>query len=103
MRNNLFFFFFFFFLGMTELGGLCTAQLPSTISGSCGVVSANCEVKIVDIGTGEALGPNEHGELCAKTLSIMTGYLKNPEATKNTIDKDGKYRNLQLLILSSKF
>ncbi|XP_033364444.1 4-coumarate--CoA ligase 1-like [Bombus vosnesenskii] len=75
--------------GMTELGGLCAAQLPSTTSGSCGVVSSNCEVKVIDIATGEALGPNEHGELCAKTASIMTGYLKNPEATKNTIDKDG--------------
>lgn len=75
--------------GMTELGGLCAAQLPDTTSGSCGVASANCEIKVIDIGTGEALGPNEHGELCAKTLSIMTGYLKNPEATKNTIDEDG--------------
>ncbi|XP_043586187.1 4-coumarate--CoA ligase 1-like isoform X2 [Bombus pyrosoma] len=75
--------------GMTELGGLCAAQLSDTVSGSCGVVSANCEIKVIDIETGEALGPNEHGELCAKTMSIMTEYLKNPEATKNTIDEDG--------------
>ncbi|XP_071876897.1 uncharacterized protein [Bombus fervidus] len=75
--------------GMTELGGVCAMQLLDTTSGSCGVVAPNCEIKIIDVQTGEALGPNEHGELCAKTLTMMTGYLKNPEATKDTIDKDG--------------
>ncbi|XP_060811443.1 uncharacterized protein LOC132904738 [Bombus pascuorum] len=75
--------------GMTELGGTCAVQLSGTVSGSCGVVATNCEIKIIDVQTGETLGPNEHGELCAKTPTIMTGYLKNPEATKDTIDKDG--------------
>lgn len=75
--------------GMTELGGLVSAQLPHTTSGSCGVVATNCMIKIVDQDTGETLGPNQNGELCAKTWSLMTGYLKNPEATRNTIDKDG--------------
>ncbi|XP_043517995.1 4-coumarate--CoA ligase 1-like [Frieseomelitta varia] len=75
--------------GMTELGGVITTQLPDTTSGSCGVVTTNCEVKIIDTETGETLGPNQNGELCAKSWTITTGYFKNPEATKNAIDKDG--------------
>lgn len=85
---------------MTELGGLITVQLPDTTSGSCGVVGTNCEVKVIDIETRETLGPNQKGEVCAKSWTMMTGYFKNPEATKNTIDKDGEYSNLLFLIVA---
>ena len=34
--------------------------------GSCGVLIANTQGKIVDLDTGKALGPNERGELCVK-------------------------------------
>lgn len=74
---------------MTELGNLLTSQLEGSTSGSCGLPTTNCEVKIIDPETGKVLGPNQNGEICAKTVSMMTGYYKNPEATKNTIDKDG--------------
>ncbi|XP_076248734.1 luciferin 4-monooxygenase [Calliopsis andreniformis] len=75
--------------GMTELGGICTVQLPDSTNGSCGVVLANCEIKIIDPETQKTLGPNQTGELCAKTPTMMTGYYKNPEATKSIIDKEG--------------
>ncbi|XP_017763750.1 PREDICTED: 4-coumarate--CoA ligase 1-like [Eufriesea mexicana] len=75
--------------GMTELGGLVTAQLPDTTSGSCGVVCTNCEIKVIDTESGMALGPNQNGELCVKSWTMMTGYYKNPEETKKIIDKDG--------------
>ncbi|XP_017787848.1 PREDICTED: 4-coumarate--CoA ligase 1-like [Habropoda laboriosa] len=75
--------------GMTELGGLVSSQLANSSSGSCGVVNANCEIKIVDPETGKMLGANQNGELCAKSATMMTGYYKNPEATKNIMDKDG--------------
>ncbi|XP_017893188.1 4-coumarate--CoA ligase 1-like [Ceratina calcarata] len=75
--------------GMTELCGLVLIQLPDTVSGSCGVISTNCQAKIVDPGTGNVLGPNQPGELCVKSWSMMTGYYRNPEATKATIDKEG--------------
>ncbi|XP_043261591.1 4-coumarate--CoA ligase 1-like isoform X1 [Colletes gigas] len=75
--------------GMTELGGLVSAQMVNSTSGSCGVVKSNCEIKIIDPDTGKILGPNETGELCAKTPLMMTGYYRNPEATKNIIDQDG--------------
>ena len=53
--------------GMTELSpvGLSTRD-DIMISGSCGVLIPNTEAKIVDVETGNNLGPNERGELCIR-------------------------------------
>lgn len=75
---------------MTELGNITTMQLPNHKNGSCGSIVKNGQIKIIDPETGKVLNPNQSGEICLKLPSIMTGYYKNPEATKNTIDKDGK-------------
>jgi fatty-acyl-CoA synthase len=47
------------------------------------------EVKLVDPSTGETLGDNQQGELCARGHLVMLGYYKNPEATERAIDADG--------------
>lgn len=73
---------------MTELAGIVTCQMPHHKVGSCGTVLKNSEIKIVD-PNGKALGPNQTGELWAKSANMMTGYYRNPEATKSTIDKEG--------------
>jgi acyl-CoA synthetase (AMP-forming)/AMP-acid ligase II len=57
--------------------------------GSVGVPAASVQFKVIDINTGEALGPNEKGEICMKSPLVTPGYFNNPEATANTIDKDG--------------
>jgi acyl-CoA synthetase (AMP-forming)/AMP-acid ligase II len=57
--------------------------------GSVGVPAPNTECKIADLETGEALGPNEKGEVCVRGPQIMMGYLNKPEATAQTIDADG--------------
>ncbi|CAL5041601.1 unnamed protein product [Urochloa decumbens] len=81
--------------GMTEAGPvlamcLAFAKEPFEVkSGSCGTVVRNAELKIVDPDTGASLGRNEPGEICIRGEQIMKGYLNDPEATKNTIDKDG--------------
>ena len=47
------------------------------------------EVKLVDPVTGETLGDNEQGELCARGHVVMIGYYRNPQATDTAIDADG--------------
>ena len=44
---------------------------------------------MVDLKSGEALGPNQRGEICLKGPSVTKRYLNNPEATRKAIDDDG--------------
>ncbi|XP_072764968.1 uncharacterized protein [Anoplolepis gracilipes] len=76
--------------GMTELGGSATIQCSNHKNGSCGTVIQNTEIKIVDLESGKAFGPNQIGELWIKTMSLMNGYYRNLEITKKTIDEQGK-------------
>jgi len=41
--------------------------------GSSGLVVPNTELKVVDVATGEELGPGEDGELWARGPQIMQG------------------------------
>src|ERR687886_124583 len=47
------------------------------------------EVKIVDLDTGEEVGPGEQGDLCTRGYHVMKGYYKMPEETEEVIDEDG--------------
>ncbi|MBQ7120471.1 MAG: AMP-binding protein [Oscillospiraceae bacterium] len=47
------------------------------------------ECKIIDPETGEELPDGESGEFVARGFNIMKGYYKMPNATAQTIDKDG--------------
>lgn len=47
------------------------------------------ETKIIDPETGEEVGDNVDGEICARGYNIMKGYYKMPEATAAAIDSDG--------------
>ena len=47
------------------------------------------ECKVIDPETGEELPDGESGEFVARGFNIMKGYYKMPEATAQTIDKEG--------------
>ena len=44
---------------------------------------------IKDITTGEPLPPGEAGDICIRGYSVMQGYYKQPELTKQIIDAEG--------------
>jgi len=57
--------------------------------GSVGVPAPNTECQVIDLATGESLGPHKEGEVCVRGPQIMKGYLNRPEATAATIDLEG--------------
>jgi acyl-CoA synthetase (AMP-forming)/AMP-acid ligase II len=62
--------------------------------GSIGLTIPNVEIRIVDTATGNEVevpvdGRSEPGELLVRGPNVMTGYLGNAEATRETIDADG--------------
>ena len=77
--------------GMTETSPVTHSSPadPAKVKfGSVGVPAPNTECKIIDLETGESLGPNQEGELCVRGPQIMKGYLNRPEATAHTIDPE---------------
>ena len=71
--------------GMTESGPIITySDWKVSRSGSCGKAALNMDVKILS-------SDPQHvpGEIITKGINTMMGYYKNPEATQETIDKDG--------------
>jgi len=73
--------------GATECAPIiCYADYSTFAPGSCGRPVVHMEVKI------DSPDPaNIPGEILARGLNVMLGYYKNPEATAQTIDKDGWY------------
>lgn len=57
--------------------------------GSVGQVVPNTLARIVDPVTREEFGAGQEGELWVKGPQVMQGYLNNPQATANTVDRDG--------------
>ncbi len=61
---------------------------PEVISGTAGRVTADCELRIVDVD-GRDLAPGEDGEILVRGPNVMLGYLEDPAATAKAIDPDG--------------
>ena len=71
--------------GMTECAPLISyANHEETRIGSCGKVVSRMEVKVL---SDDPL--NCPGELVTRGTNMMTGYYKNPEATREAIDSEG--------------
>uniref|UniRef100_A0A7N0UU74 4-coumarate--CoA ligase n=1 Tax=Kalanchoe fedtschenkoi TaxID=63787 RepID=A0A7N0UU74_KALFE len=78
--------------GLTESTGPVTRAVgpeEGLYWGSAGRLVGSCEVKIIDIESGVALGPNQPGELWIKGPILMKGYLGDAEATAATLTPDG--------------
>ena len=83
--------------GTTECAPLISfSDYHDFVPSSCGTPVANMEVKI--------LSPNpQHveGEIVCRGMNVMLGYYKNPEATKQVLDKDGWYHTGDLATMSA--
>ncbi|XP_075531334.1 luciferin 4-monooxygenase-like [Dermacentor variabilis] len=78
--------------GMTEACSLITSRPKNedfSTSADVGFPTPNVAIKVVDVLTGEKLGPHQTGEVCYRTPSVMRGYYKRPKETADTIDEDG--------------
>jgi len=82
--------------GLTETSPVVTmvSRKLGPKPGSTGCVLPNTEVKLmpVDNPNGEAMGPNETGELYLRGPQVMAGYHNRPEETENTLLPDGWMR-----------
>uniref|UniRef100_A0A1I8JVV1 Luciferin 4-monooxygenase n=1 Tax=Anopheles quadriannulatus TaxID=34691 RepID=A0A1I8JVV1_ANOQN len=74
--------------GMSETSLGVISRMNDKV-GSVGKVHKTTYVKVVDLETGCALGPNQAGEICVKGPLVMKGYLHNDRATGEIIDADG--------------
>jgi len=76
--------------GMTELSPVSHSTPPGrNRPGASGLTVPNTECLIVDVESGDSLGPGEDGELWIRGPQVMQGYLNQPGATAATLDAEG--------------
>ncbi|CAG2115840.1 unnamed protein product, partial [Medioppia subpectinata] len=76
---------------MNGIYGLSEYMTPVSggTNGSVGSVHNNTELKIIDLISGQSLGPNITGEICLRGIKMFSGYLNNEVQTKAVIDRKG--------------
>ncbi|XP_075543619.1 putative 4-coumarate--CoA ligase 3 [Dermacentor variabilis] len=77
---------------MTESCSIITA--PPKSSGICrgadtGVPNTTVMLKVVDLITGQKLGPHQIGEICYQTAATVRGYYKRSKETAELFDEEG--------------
>jgi acyl-CoA synthetase (AMP-forming)/AMP-acid ligase II len=78
--------------GLTESSPVLSAPTRDPAAArpaSTGPILPNTEIQIRDVASGEALGPDEDGEILARGPQVMIGYLDDPEANAMTLEPDG--------------
>ena len=77
--------------GMSETTSVGTGNpLLANKIGSIGIPLMDNEVRLVDVESGsEDVRPGEPGEMLFRGPTVMKGYWKNPEETRNQLTEDG--------------
>ncbi|KAL1479077.1 hypothetical protein MTO96_052163 [Rhipicephalus appendiculatus] len=78
------------FLGCTEgLSPHCVPPPGETSFECAGFPTPNVRIKVVDVNSGQALGPGEHGEIWLQSPSVTPGYLGNDGQLRRVVDDHG--------------
>lgn len=75
--------------GQTECVIGCWQTLEDIDSGETGVPTSFNHIKLVDVPEKEYFARNRTGEICIRSRAVFSGYLKDEEKTKETIDEEG--------------
>jgi fatty-acyl-CoA synthase len=79
--------------GMTETSPVSTQTLSDDDlerrTETIGKVHPHVEIKVVDPSTGATVPRGEPGELCTRGYSVMLGYWRDEEKTREAVDEDG--------------
>ncbi|XP_053613402.1 uncharacterized protein LOC128676951 [Plodia interpunctella] len=79
--------------GLTEVTQACCVDVTGADKvGSCGTPAPGMKIKVIDIETGQKLGPHQEGELWIKSPLRMKGYLGDAAAGAALLDADGFVR-----------
>lgn len=91
--------------GMTETSPISFQTLPDDSNEqrvtTVGTIHPHIEAKIIDPQTGHTVERGASGELCIRGYSVMQGYWRNPECTREAIDKDGWMHSGDLATMTS--
>ncbi|KAI9312131.1 hypothetical protein BX666DRAFT_1866493 [Dichotomocladium elegans] len=80
--------------GLTECCGLGAITLPKNgmVTGVIGPPSPSAEFRLVDVPETDYKAENGQGELWIRGPSLMRGYYKRPDLTKDAITDDGWFK-----------
>jgi len=78
--------------GLTEASPVVSAPSRDPAEarpGTIGRILPSTQVRVADLEGGGDLGPGVDGEILVRGPQVMAGYLRDPDATANTLDADG--------------
>ncbi|OAD72151.1 hypothetical protein PHYBLDRAFT_25494 [Phycomyces blakesleeanus NRRL 1555(-)] len=80
--------------GLTECCGLAAVTLPTLgiVTGLVGPPSPSIECKLVDVPDTDYKAENGIGEVWLRGPSVMRGYYKRPDLTKEALTEDGWFK-----------